>query len=124
MMSSRVLRVAAIFFLLLSLLSCNKINSAMKSVEGKVAGQVLNNAGRGRGYVQVVLTPTAGGDDLKTITEDSGNFLFEAVPPGEYTLKVENSGGGEILSDNPTVKVGPGRTMQQNVILKDVPAST
>jgi hypothetical protein len=110
---------------LLMLGSCDKLSGAMKSVEGKVAGQVLNSAGRGRGYVTVEIVPegTDGGKPQTTLAEDSGNFMFENVTPGSYKMFVRISGGTELPSDNPIVKVGPGRTVTQNVILTDQPAT-
>jgi hypothetical protein len=104
--------------------SCDKISGAMKQVEGKVAGQVLNSSGHGRGYVTIELKPEGGGDPYIGITEEAGNFLIENVTPGTYTLHVKMSGedSNEIPSDTPTIKLGPGRTLTQNVILTDQPA--
>jgi hypothetical protein len=126
MKALRVITSAIAVCLLLALLSCDKIGGALKSVDGKVAGQVLNVSGHGRGYVSVVLIPADGTDHIMETTEESGNFLIDEVPPGEYTMHVFLSGedSGEIPSDTPTVKVGPGRTMTQNIMLSaDKPAS-
>ena len=121
----RMLRLALIALALCAAtlqLSCDKINGAMKKVEGKVAGQVLNKAGRGHGYVSVELVPadtTSGNETMNTLAEESGNFMIEDVPPGKYTLHVKDAGGNEMPSDTPAVSVGPGRTMTQNVILNE-----
>jgi hypothetical protein len=78
---------------------------------------VLSATGHGRGYVTVELRPDDGGDSLTTTTEDSGNFLFDEVPPGQYTLYVLMSNETELPSDNPTVRLSPGRTLTINVML-------
>ncbi len=124
---TRLIAIAAAVCLLLSLLSCDKLSGAMKQVEGKVAGQVLNSAGHGRGYVSVILVPSDGTDTIVALTEEAGNFLIEEVPPGEYTLHVRRSGedSDELPSDTPTIKLGPGRTLTKNIMLTDeaAPAS-
>jgi hypothetical protein len=123
MKSIRLVAMAAGACLLLSLLSCDKINGAMKNVEGKVAGQVLSSSGHGRGYVSVELVPAGdGGEANSTLAEEAGNFMIEEVTPGTYTLHVKDAGGTELPSDTPTVKVGPGRTMEVNITLTDAPA--
>ena len=126
MIAMRMLVLSVATGLLLSLVSCDKLSGAMKKVEGKVAGQVLNSSGHGRGYVSVILIPTDGSDHFMTTTEEGGNFMFEEVPPGEYSMKVYVSGekSDEIPSDSPTFKLGPGRTLTQNIMLTDAaPAS-
>jgi len=122
MSTGRVLRFLAVVMLVALLLSCDKLNSAMKSVNGKVAGIAMNEAGRGRGYITVKLLPDGGGDELMELADDAGNFMFDTVPPGKYVMHAYNGGGSEIPSDTPTVNVGPGRTMNQNITLKDAPA--
>ncbi len=126
MKSIRLVAIAAGVCLLLSLLSCDKINGAMKSVEGKVAGQVMNSSGHGHGYVTVELRPVegTGAEANSGLAEESGNFLIDEVTPGTYTLHVKDAGGNEMPSDTPTVKVGPGRTMTVNVTLADKAPAT
>jgi hypothetical protein len=120
----RFTAVVLSLFLVASVMSCDKINGAMKNVEGKVAGQVLSTSGHGRGYVSVELIPVKDGEKTSTLAEESGNFLIDEVVPGTYTIHVKDVGGNEIPSDTPEVKVGPGRTMTQNVTLSDAaPAS-
>jgi hypothetical protein len=124
MKAMRPFVIAAATMLLLSLLACDKINGALKQVEGKVAGQVLNTSGHGRGYVTVELDPTDGSDNFVTTTEEAGNFMFEDIPPGEYVMHVKLSGEAskELPSDTPKFKLGPGRTLTQNIVLADEPA--
>jgi hypothetical protein len=125
MNSVRLLLIAVLCGTVLTLASCNKLSGALKKVEGKVAGQVMNDAGVGRGYVTVKLEPTdpAAGDAIPTTTEDSGSFMFDTVPPGEYVMKVYIGQGTqtELPSDTPTVNVAPGRTVMQNIMLKAAP---
>jgi hypothetical protein len=105
--------------LLLLLLSCDKLQGAMKNVEGKVAGQVMYSSGHGRGYVTIKLVPIKDGEATQDVTEESGNFLIDQVTPGTYQIHILDAGGTEIPSDTPTVTVGPGRTMTVNVTLSD-----
>lgn len=117
----RIVAVSAGIALLMLMISCDKIGGALKSVDGKVAGQVLYSSGHGRGYVSVILVPSDGTDNLMTTTEEAGNFMFDEVPPGEYTAHVYVSGekSDELPSDTPTFKLGPGRTLTQNILLSD-----
>ena len=119
----RILMIATVIAAL-ALMSCDKLSGAMKQVEGKVAGQVLNTSGHGRGYVTIELIPSDGTEPLVSITEEAGNFMIDNVTPGTYVMHVKLSGevGVELPSETPTVKVGPGRTVTQNVILADEPA--
>jgi hypothetical protein len=124
MKSIRLLAIAAGACLLLSLLSCDKLNGAMKDVKAKVAGQVLYSSGHGRGYVTVDLVPIKDGEANSGLTEEAGNFLIDEVTPGTYQLHVKDASGTEIPSDTPTVNVGPGRTMTVNVTLADQKPAT
>jgi Carboxypeptidase regulatory-like domain len=121
MKTMRPIVIATALLLLFTVVSCDKIGGALKKVEGKVAGQVLNTSGHGRGYVTIELIPTDGSDNFVSTTEEAGNFLFDEIPPGEYTMHVKLSGedSKELPSDTPTIKLGPGRTLTQNVILSD-----
>jgi hypothetical protein len=121
MKTVRIVTIVAGVSLLLLLMSCDKIGGALKNVQGKVAGQVLSSSGHGRGYVSVVLVPADGTDSFMETTEEMGNFLFNEIPPGEYTAHVYVSGekSDEIPSDTPTFKLSPGRTLEQNIILTD-----
>jgi hypothetical protein len=122
----RLMVIVAAICQLAMLGSCDKLGGAMKSINGKVAGQVLNSAGHGRGYVSVVLEPVDGSDPFVTTTEERGNFMLEEIPPGEYKLLVKRSGlkSDELPSDTPTIKLGPGRTQTQNITLNDVAPAT
>jgi hypothetical protein len=101
--------------LLMTVGSCNKINSAMKDVKAKVAGQAIDANGHGVGYLSVKLIPDEGGDPYITVAEDSGNFMFEEVTPGKYTMQVLDVAKNELPSDNPHFYVGPGKTVTQNI---------
>ena len=63
------------------------------SVSGTVTG-----GGNGLGGVQVILTPDGGGPDLTAVTDGDGNYVFDAVPPGDYTISVvpPDGYGGDI----------------------------
>lgn len=115
------MKTLAIALLLLALLvgaSCDKIQSGMKAIPGKVAGQVLDSHGQGQGYLSVELVNVeTGTTDYKQNTEDNGGFFLDGVVPGKYTLKVMQVGGVEIPNDQGEINLTPGKTLNLTVTI-------
>jgi hypothetical protein len=104
---------AALVLQALFLVSCDKIN-----IPGMVAGQVMTEAGVGRGLMTIALIDAATGQEVqRTQSEDGGNYVLEKVPPGEYTIKVIAIGDQEYETDIEQFKLGPGKTLTKNIII-------
>jgi hypothetical protein len=114
---SRILTIAALLAccLLVTVAGCNKLNI---NIPGSVTGQLLNAGGQPQGYTSVKLCDVASGNEVQVQTsEDSGNFFFEKVPPGEYIIKVGNVGGSEMPCDSTPFKLGPGKTLSLTITI-------
>ncbi len=82
--------VAAILlpFLLLFLLFNSSLANAQSQNAGKVEGRIVSADGNALPYASVVLQ-RADGKMLKgSLTDTLGQFSFNAVPPGSYSLKI------------------------------------
>lgn len=114
-MKSRIL-VAAICLTALALVAgCPKLN-----IPGNLAGQVLNEAGQGQGYISVAVVDQETGREADRMTaEDSGSFFFEKVDAGTYIIKTYSMSGKELPNDSKPVKLGTGRTI--NVVVTLIP---
>ena len=112
-MKSTLFFFAALVIQATLLVSCDKIN-----VPGMVAGQVMTEAGVGRGLMTIALIDTATGQEIqRTQSEDGGNYTLEKVPPGTYTIKVIAIGDQEYETDIKEFKLTPGKTLQKNIII-------
>ncbi len=88
------------------------------NIPGKVAGQILNAAGQGQGFISVQVCDAESGKVVdQTTAEDSGNFFFNSVESGEYIIKVLSMGGGEMPSDAKPFKLGAGKTESLTITL-------
>jgi hypothetical protein len=102
--------------------SCN----AVGNIPGNVAGQLVNEAGQGQGFIAVQLIDVATGQLMfSENANDTGNFMFKGVDPAEYKIVAMPIGGGEIPSDAKPFKLAPGKTVTITVTLyrDQVPAS-
>jgi hypothetical protein len=99
---------------------CNLLKNVSKiSIPGTVAGQVTNEGGQGQGYMSVKLCDAKSGEEIQVVTaEDTGNFFFDKVEPGEYIVKLSNTGGGDMPCDAKAFKLGPGKTQTLAIMIK------
>lgn len=98
---------------------CNLLKNVNLKVPGNIAGQVTNEGGQGQGYMSVKLCDAKSGAEVDVVTaEDSGNFFFSKVDPGQYIIKLVNTSGGDMPSDAKPFKLGPGKTLTLSIILK------
>ena len=87
--------------------SCDKIGN----IPGTVAGQLLNEAGQGQGFISVRLVQTESGKVVDSVNaDDNGNFMFKNVDPGTYKIVTTPIGGGELENDAKEFKLMPGKT--------------
>lgn len=105
-MTNKIVFAAIVLFAALALMGCNKIN-----IPGNLAGQVLNQAGQGQGYITVAAIDNETGVEAARMTaEDGGNFFFEKLEAGIYTIKTYSMAGVEMPNDSEPVALGAGRT--------------
>jgi hypothetical protein len=102
-------------------ISCGSCN-LVRQIPGNVAGQIMNEAGQGRGFVSVQLFDVNAGTEWgMENADDTGNFMFSSVDPGTYIIKVVSIGGGELPTDAKEFKLLPGKTLKQDIIIYDEP---
>ena len=90
------MRKFLMFFLLclcLTLLSATSIFAQASSSTAELRGQVTDSTGAAIPGAAVTLTDTTRGTTRTATTDENGQYIFLAVPPSEYTLKVESSSG-------------------------------
>ena len=66
--------------------------AAAQTPSGEISGTVVDSSGSVLPGVRVTLTNTATNAIRLTQTNESGLYVFPAVPPGTYSLKVELEG--------------------------------
>lgn len=112
-MTSKFWVVAALVIVVALGASCKEIN-----IPGNLAGQILNQAGQGQGYMSVAAINVDTGVEVQRLTaEDGGNFFFEKIDPGTYIIKTFSMAGKEIPNDGKPVTLGAGRTEQVTLTL-------
>ena len=72
---------------------------------GTITGEVKDQAGAVVPGASVSATNSAGGDQLKTITTDTGNYTLPSLSAGVYTLTVEMKGFKKFVRQNIEVQV-------------------
>jgi hypothetical protein len=88
------------------------------TIPGNVAGQLINEAGQGQGFIAVQLVDTSNGQVAYSMNaDDQGNFMFKGVETGVYKIKTVPIGGGEIASDAKEFRLTPGKTINITVTL-------
>jgi hypothetical protein len=73
---------------------------------GEISGTVLDSSGSVLPGVRVTLTNVATNAIRLTQSNESGVYVFPAVPPGTYALKVELEGFSTAEQTNINVQVG------------------
>jgi hypothetical protein len=75
---------------------------------GTVGGRVVGPDGRGVQDAAVRLEDAASGEHSDALSNVAGEFVFEAVTPGRYTLRVRSRGMSDYEADDLTVGLGTG----------------
>jgi hypothetical protein len=111
--------IIALSAIVLLATGCDKIKNATSKINipGNVAGQVLTKDGAPLAYISIQLVDVATNKVVEGQTvEDNGNFMFNKVTAGEYTLKTYQTGEVEIPNDCQPFKVGAGKTVSKNIV--------
>jgi hypothetical protein len=73
---------------------------------GSIEGTVTDQSGAVIAGAKVTVTEKATGRVINTTTNESGFYVMRALLPGQYSVKIEQSGFGSVISENVTVQVG------------------
>jgi hypothetical protein len=82
--------------------------------QGTLRGKVSDELG-GIVIGATVTAADASGVEKTALTDEEGNYVFSALPPGSYTVRVSASGFG--LYENMGVEVTAGRTDPLDIVL-------
>jgi Carboxypeptidase regulatory-like domain len=88
------------------LLAALVVPASAQTPSGEISGTVVDSSGSVMPGVRVTLTNTATNALRLTQTNESGLYVFPAVPPGTYSLKVELEGFSSAEQTNINVQVG------------------
>ena len=111
--ATKILIASLFLFAIVAGTGCDKIK-----IPGNLAGQILNEAGQGQGYMSVSCVDMENGVEASRMTaEDGGNFFFEKIDPGTYIIKTFSMSGKEIPNDCKPIKMGSGRTITETIYL-------
>jgi Carboxypeptidase regulatory-like domain/TonB-dependent Receptor Plug Domain len=83
---------AALCLALLAGLGARPAPALAQSVSGSIAGAVVDETGQMLAGATVTLENEQTGSRRVLTTDETGNFVFSAVQPGTYTLRVEMQG--------------------------------
>src|SRR5688572_29517562 len=88
------------------LLAAFVLPASAQTPSGEISGTVADTSGSVMPGVRVTLTNAATNAIRLTQTNESGLYVFPAVPPGTYSLKVELEGFSTAEQTNINVQVG------------------
>lgn len=77
-----------------------------QTFRGAISGTVTDPTGGVVPNAQVVATEKGTGTDHSTVTTSDGQFSFQDIPPGTYSVKVTASGFAVVTTDNVPVSTG------------------
>jgi TonB family protein len=113
-LKSRWLTALSAFCLLLPLAV---LRLPAQNVSGKFSGTIRDVSGASVPNATIIMTNRKANIDVEMTTSDAaGNFVFKALPAGEYDLKVLKRGFEEYQA--PQVVLEPGREASRNVTLQ------
>nr|MBA3241000.1 TonB-dependent receptor [Acidobacteriota bacterium] len=96
------------------LLSCGTVFGRAQQSSGTLRGKVSDELG-GLVVGATVTASDASGVEKTSTTDEEGNYLFPALAPGSYTVRVAASGFG--LYENMGIEVAAGRTAPLDIVL-------
>ena len=105
------MRIRLIPSLLLVCLLASAAPAAAQGTTSRVVGTVTDSGGGKVPGATVTLTNEATGVSFNTVSNETGNYLFEAVQVGQYTLTVELQGFKRFVSSNNAVNIGDPTTI-------------
>lgn len=100
----------------LIVLVCSGIPVFAQGTNGSLTGQVTDPSGAAVAKASVTLTNLNTNYPQTTTTDDSGIYLFKLIPPGSYSLKINDKGFAEYVQTGIVMNANVNAT--QNVQLK------
>ncbi|MCA1632047.1 MAG: carboxypeptidase regulatory-like domain-containing protein, partial [Acidobacteria bacterium] len=107
-------RFVRVLFVSAVVLSCGTVFARAQQSSGTLRGKVSDELG-GRVVGAIVTAADASGVEKTATTDEEGNYLFSALAPGSYTVRVAASGFG--LYENIGVEVMAGRIAPLDIVL-------
>lgn len=92
-------------FILVLLLSLPGRAALAQTFSASLSGRVLDEAGAAVPGAAVTLTEHATGQTYTATSNDSGDYTFLLVPPGEYSLTAERQGFRKVVKERLTLQV-------------------
>ena len=83
---------ARLFWLGFAIVLLLALRAPAQTLSGSISGTVVDQSDAVVAKVSVTLTNESNGETRKTVTSESGEFVFIAVPSGTYTVAVEAPG--------------------------------
>jgi hypothetical protein len=106
----------ALALVLFAAISFMCISVAAQGTTSRVTGAVTDSTGAAVAGATVTLTNEATNASLTTETNDSGDYVFDLIQPGNYTVSVEKGGFKKFVTSKNNVQVNIPATI--NVVLE------
>jgi TonB family protein len=110
------LALIAHHFLGCALLLSASATTGMAQTQGEITGVITDSSGAGIRGAAVIVTNTATGAAHKVVSNDAGVYLFPALPPAIYTLRIEK--GGFKLAERSGIQVQVKQAVRLDVTLE------
>ena len=104
--------IATIVTVMLAVLACAGAAGA-QTLTGQLSGTVTDSSGGVLPGATVTLVNDLSNDSRTTVTNESGNFVFAAVPPGTYKVSVELAGFQKSEVTGIILRLGESRNITQ-----------
>lgn len=96
--------------LLAVVLICGATAGLSQTIDGRLAGRVVDDAGAALPGATVTISSSVLMGEQRAVSDADGDFAFNALPPGVYTVRSELDGFPTV--ENPAVQVRLGRTTE------------
>ncbi|MHB8055679.1 MAG: TonB-dependent receptor [Candidatus Aminicenantales bacterium] len=110
------MKTKAFIGLIVLLFVLSPIVFAQSRDTGAIIGRIIDEEGRALPGVNVVLTSPNLMGTRTSYSDDNGFFRLPALPPGEYTLKADLTGFGQVVREN--IRVTTTSTLNLNLTMK------
>src|SRR5436305_7737450 len=80
--------------------------AAAQIMSGSVAGTIVDSSGATIGGASLTLVHTSTGATRRVTSDAAGNFLFNAVDGGDYSLRIEKEGFKALQRENIVLATG------------------
>ena len=91
---------------LLALVLFNGPTAVAQTATGSIAGTVTDSTDAAIAGAKVILTNTSTNESRDAITNPTGYYSFQLLPPGQYRLVVSQSGFRQFTQNNVRLDVG------------------